>query len=330
LVACSVMALALSTMPLLQLPTTTQQMTKVMQAELGDSYLQKTVPKFGRSQPFNLIEAFRGISLQPIRYTSGIVFASPDNVPLTMDIYQPQQSKVYPAVVVIYGGAWQRGSASDNAAWNRYLANQGYVVFAIAYRHAPTHRFPTQLEDVQTALAFINDHATKYEADRDRIAIMGRSAGAQLAMLAAYQKPNSANPLPIRAVVNYYGPVNLTNGYNNPPKPDPLNVRSVLEDFLGGTPQTLPDLYRAASPSNYVAPNLPPTLLIYGKRDHIIESRYGKALFDRLKSAQNTAVFLEIPWAEHAFDAVFRGPSNQLALYYTERFLDWALRSIPK
>jgi hypothetical protein len=36
---------------------------------------------------------------------------------------------------------------------------------------------------------------------------------------------------------------------------------------------------------------------------------------------------LEIPWAEHAFDAVFNGPSNQLALYYTERFLAQALKS---
>jgi hypothetical protein len=30
---------------------------------------------------------------------------------------------------------------------------------------------------------------------------------------------------------------------------------------------------------------------------------------------------LTIPWAEHAFDTVFSGVSNQLALYYTERFL---------
>jgi hypothetical protein len=36
---------------------------------------------------------------------------------------------------------------------------------------------------------------------------------------------------------------------------------------------------------------------------------------------------LEIPWAENAFDAVFNGVSNQLPLYYTERFLAWALKS---
>ena len=38
-----------------------------------------------------------------------------------------------------------------------------------------------------------------------------------------------------------------------------------------------------------------------------------------------TSVFLEIPWSEHAFDALPNGPIGQLALYYTERFLAWAL-----
>lgn len=49
-------------------------------------------------------------------------------------------------------------------------------------------------------------------------------------------------------------------------------------------------------------------------------------MYERLCSAGNTAMLLEILWAEHAFDAVFHGVSNQLALYYTERFLAWALR----
>lgn len=49
-------------------------------------------------------------------------------------------------------------------------------------------------------------------------------------------------------------------------------------------------------------------------------------MHEQLRSVGNTAILLEIPWAEHAFDAIFHGVSNQLALYYTERFLAWALR----
>jgi hypothetical protein len=66
-------------------------------------------------------------------------------------------------------------------------------------------------------------------------------------------------------------------------------------------------------------------LLVYAARDHIVERRYGTRMYDALTRTGTKAVYLEIPWADHAFDEVFNGPSNQLALYHTERFLAWAL-----
>jgi acetyl esterase/lipase len=101
----------------------------------------------------------------------------------------------------------------------------------------------------------------------------------------------------------------------------------VLRTFLGGPPATAPDRYRQASPLNYVRSDLPPTLLVYAGRDHVVQAKYGRQLYEQLQAADNQAVWLEIPWAEHAFDTVFNGLSNQLALYYTERFLAWALKS---
>jgi acetyl esterase/lipase len=194
-------------------------------------------------------------------------------------------------------------------------------VFAIDYRHAPRWRWPAQIEDVRAALAWIVQHGREYDADTDRLALLGRSAGAQLAMVAAYE-PGA--PL-VRGVVSYYGPVALEDGYRNPPIPDPLGVRSIEEAFLGGTPAEVPVRYRDASPITYASRPLPPSLLIYGGRDHIVLSRFGALLDNRLRAAGSTSVFLEIPWAEHAFDAVRNGPSGQLSLYYTERFLAWAL-----
>ena len=97
------------------------------------------------------------------------------------------------------------------------------------------------------------------------------------------------------------------------------------EALIGGTPSEFPDRYRDASPITHVKPGLPPTLMLFGSRDHIVEPRYGVRLHDSLVAAGNTAVYLEIPWAEHAFDEVFNGPSAQLAIYHTERFLAWAM-----
>ena len=320
------LALVLSASPMLQFSATQQQAQSAIESSLGRDYLRLIPPAQiakMRSQPLVIADICGQISPSQVRIDRQIPVANPDGVNLSLNIYRPLQSGNYPAIVSIYGGAWQRGSPDSDDTFNRYMAAQGYVVWAIDYRHAPTYHFPTQLEDVRSALTFIKAHAKENDTDLDRVAIIGRSAGSQLAMLAAYQDP----PFPIRAVVDYYGPVNLTAGYERVPTPDPIESRATLRAFLGGTPQDVPELYRQASPITAVKPALPPSLLIYGGKDHIVESKYGKHLAAQLRSSGNQAVFIEIPWADHAFDAVFSGLSNQLALYYTERFLAWALHT---
>jgi acetyl esterase/lipase len=320
----SLIGLLICAWVLVNIPLTQMQMAKGMKQGLGTNYLEQ-IPvqvraKF-QTHPFDLVNFFGGIALGKTRHHKNILFASPAGVPLKMEVYQPPEVGKYPAVVVIYGGAWQYGNPSANSEFNQYIAHQGYTVFAIDYRHAPKYQFPTQLDDVRTALNFIRKYAAAYEADAERMVLIGRSAGAHLAMLAAYQ-PDAP---PIRAVVDYYGPVDLTQGYKTPPFPDPINTRAVLKAFMGGSLEELPNQYQIASPINYLTHPLPPTLLIYGGRDHLVEARFGRQMYERLHNSGNTTVFLQIPWAEHAFDAVFNGVSNQLALYYTERFLAWAL-----
>jgi acetyl esterase/lipase len=309
---------------LVNIPLTEMQMSKAMKQGLGTDYLEKIPAKVSvkmQTHPFNLVNFFGGIALGKTRHLKDILFAYPAGVPLKMEVYQPSEVGKYPAVVVIYGGAWQYGNPHANSEFNQYIAHQGYTVFAIDYRHAPKYKFPAQLDDVRTALDFIRKHAVEYEADPQRMVLLGRSAGAHLAMLAAYQ----ADAPPIRGVVSYYGPVNLPEGYKTPPNPDPINTHAILKAFLGGSLEELPNQYQIASPINYLTHPVPPTLLVYGSRDHLVEARFGRQMYERLHNFGNTAVFLEIPWAEHAFDAVFNGVSNQLVLYQTERFLAWAL-----
>ncbi len=324
LMGCSTLALLLACLPLIQFSNVYTNTERAMQTGLGPQYLD-AIPvaqreRF-RSQPFALIDFFRGIPEQRIRQRSDIPFAQPEGVPLTLEIFQPEAPGQYPGIVSIYGGAWRQGTPMANADFNRYMAAQGYVVWAIDYRHAPEHRFPSQPEDVQTALDFIQDHAAEYETDPQRLALVGRSAGAHLAMLSAYSKTQPQ----IRAVVNYYGPVDLAAGYYDPPVPDPTDIRAILRDFLGGGPDQLPEVYSQASPITYVTRPLPPTLLIYGKRDHIVPAKYGRQMFQKLQAVNSQAVYLEIPWADHSFDAVFNGVTNQLVLYQAERFIAWAL-----
>ncbi len=320
----STIALLFSSIPVLQFPSVNRQAEQTMIRTFGQDYLQHIpieLQSQWRSQPFQVVDVFRGIPQRPIREDRSIPFANPDGVPLVMNLYRPEKPGLYPAIVTIYGGAWQRGNPGQDAAFNRYIAAQGYVVWAISYRHAPTYQFPTQINDVRSALEFIQLHAAEYETDLTRLAFMGRSAGAQLASLAAYRD----SPIRAKAMVNYYGPVDLTAGYYNIPTPDPIGSRSTLVKFLGGSPEDYGDRYRQASPIDTVKPGLPPTLLIYGDRDYIIRPQYGEHLTGALQATGNLAALIRIPWADHAFDAVFNGVSNQFALYYTERFLAWAL-----
>jgi acetyl esterase/lipase len=256
-----------------------------------------------------------------VRVTRGVPFSKADGVPLALDVYQPPAGGRYPVIMQIYGGSWQRGDPTSHEWFSRYFAQRGYVVVAIDYRHAPEWIWPEQIVDVRTALYWIQNDSPKFQADPSRIVVVGRSAGAQLAMRLAYQEGPSA----IRGVVNYYGPVDLAEGWRSPPRPDPANVRGILETFIGGTPRQKPEHYRHASPLTWVSKASAPTLSFYGSRDHFVEARFGRMLDAALKNAGATSVLLELPWSEHAFDAVPNGIGRHVALSYTERFIAWAV-----
>lgn len=279
-----------------------------------------------RTAPVSAADLFRGVPVNDARITRGLTFASPNNRPLTLDVYRPQKVGRFPVVVQIHGGSWRNGDPGEYSDFAQWLTNAGYVVFSIDYRRAPEWKWPTQLADIDSALAWIMSHSNEYEADTTRIVLLGRSAGGHLAMLAAYarQRPN------IRGVVSLYGPIDLAGAYRNPPRPDPLDIRAIEDDFIGGPPDKFAKQYADASPMTYATSDrghsLPPTLLIYGGRDNVVEAKYARLFAERLNESGTSAAYLEIPWAEHAFDAVFSGVSSQLSLYYVERFLAWAQR----
>jgi acetyl esterase/lipase len=257
--------------------------------------------------------------IDELSITRGIVFAEPSGAPLTLDIYRPIGDRLFPVVIQIYGGAWRSGSPADDSRFAATLARKGYLVVGIDYRHTPQWRWPAQIDDVRAAIEWVIGHAGEYNGDAQHVALVGRSSGAQLALVAAYTSDR------IGAVVSIYGPTDLAEGWRTPPSPDPLPVRPVLETFLGGTPDEVPQRYRAASAVTYVSRDVPATLLVYGARDHIVEARFGRELHDQLRAAGASSIYLEVPWAEHAFDAI-PGLTYRITQPYIERFLEAHLR----
>ncbi len=272
---------------------------------------------------FSLLMALRGLPTNAAVTERVVHYAAADNSPLTMRLYALPTAAFKPLVVVIYGGAWRGGNATQCENVSRALAARGFAVAAIDYRHAPRNRFPAQLADVRRSIDLLVDSAASFAIDPAKIAVLGRSSGGHLASLTAF----SPGGRPLKAVVSIYAPYDLVEGYRDLPSPDPIDVRMVLRDFIGGAPSDSLSRYRAASPSTYVRAGLPPTLLIFGTRDHIIKPEFNRRAASDLRAVRVPVVSVEIPWAEHGFDMVPAGLGAQLAFNVIAAFLEREMMS---
>ena len=280
-------------------------------AERAGTQLGAAAPKFSFGALLRGGQHTGGITERAIAY------AARDGSPLTMRLYRGRMPGSRPTVIVIYGGAWRGGDATQGARMSRALASRGFTVAAIDYRHALRFAHPSQLDDVRLSLELLRDSSEAWGIDTARLALLGRSAGGHLAELAAF----TPGGIPVRAVVAFYAPFDLVQGYVDRPSPDPLDVRAVLRDFIGGTPAEQGTRYRDASPSSHVRPGLPPVLLLYGAHDHAVKASFNRRAAEELRGARARVVQVELPWAEHGFDLAPGGLGAQLAEWTVARFL---------
>ena len=216
-----------------------------------------------RSEPLVMFDLVTSVQSRPVRLEER-VFSTAEGEKLTLDIYKPgYEHGPLPGLLVIHGGSWQSGNSKEFLALNGYLAARDYVVVSMNYRLAPKWKFPAGRDDVLSAIAYLKVYGKELGIDPTRLALLGRSAGGQLALLAAY----TANEPAIRGVVSVYGPTDLKFGYERPASRLLLDTRGVLESYLGGPPAKVDDAYFAASPINFVNASSPPTLLIHGLND---------------------------------------------------------------
>jgi acetyl esterase/lipase len=218
---------------------------------------------------------------------------------------------------MIHGGGWTEGDRHDLADLNHYLASRGYVVAAISYRLAPAWRFPAAQDDLAQAIAYVKTLQTTHGVDPNRIAFIGRSAGAHIGLVAAYTTDDPA----IRGVVSFYGPAAMRWGYDNPARPGVIDSSGVLDLYLGGPPATHGEQYDAAEPARFVTPDTPPTLFIQGLRDEHVSPFHAEFVSARLIEAGVPHHIVRLPWATHGCDFVLRGPCGQASTFAVEWFL---------
>ncbi len=273
-------------------------------------------PAESNKKPFHLALMITGIGATKVAYKT-LAYNSDTVHPLTLNFYAAQKEGNRPCVVIVHGGSWAGGTNLQLPELNSYLAKKGYHVAAINYRLAPAFTFPAPVEDVRDAIAYLRKAAASLHIDTTNFILIGRSAGAQVALTAAYSRKEPG----LKGVINFYGPADMIWGYGNPASPLVMNSRLVMETYLGGTYQQLPRQYSLSSPIELVTAQAPPTLMIHGQNDPLVAYGHSTRLSKVLTRYRIPHFLLTLPWATHGCDYTLNGPGGQLATYAVERFI---------
>jgi acetyl esterase/lipase len=246
---------------------------------------------------------------EDIEEIRGIEYKNIDGKSLQLDICKPKNlSSNAPLLVFIHGGGWRSGQRSDYLIYLIAFAEKGYITASVSYRLLKDAPYPACVEDVSDAVEWFYRNGENYGYDPDRIALIGGSAGAHLALLVAYGWKNpdaniGISRVPetthhIKAVVDIYGPVDLTTTYG---RNQPLVTSFIARSF-----QEAPQLYMEASPVTYLNKNNPPTMILHGTSDHLVPVSQSDTLKAKLDRLGVPCVYYRLPLWPHTMDIVKR------------------------
>lgn len=259
-----------------------------------------------------------------VKQVSGVVYEQVPsrgypNVPMQLDLLQPQKKTRMPAIVFVTGGGFINANRDNGVQLRNYLAEKGYVVASITYRVAPTAKFPQPLEDVKASIRYLRAHADQWNIDKDRIGIIGGSAGGYLSAFAGttsgtktFDKgENLQESSKVNCAVDLYGLSDLSQvGMDYSPEVQQLHKSAGATEALwvNGSPVfggkdggvlADPKATEAANPIAYIGKNSAPMLLMHGTADKVVSPGQTDLLYQALKAKGVPAERYEIPGAAH-------------------------------
>jgi dipeptidyl aminopeptidase/acylaminoacyl peptidase len=226
-----------------------------------------------------------------------VTYTSADGLQIPAFLYLPKADTArLPAIVWLHGGAHGfAGNQFDDQI--QYFAAHGFVVLAVNFRSSagfgpdlakldPTGK--KQMEDVVASTAYLK---TVPGVDPNRIAVLGQSGGALLALFVITHEPDL-----FAAAVDFYGPTDLVTWYKSS-----RESRAMLIAVLGGTPTEKPDAYRAASPDKSVENIRTPLLIVHGDADAAVPISQALELAKLLEKANKRFELVRIEGGDHGF-----------------------------
>ncbi|ROZ64376.1 alpha/beta hydrolase [Kocuria soli] len=252
-----------------------------------------------------------------------LVHTHRDGQDLLFDLYLPERtadSAEPPAVVLwLHGGGWFTGDRTLAPDLTQRAQATGMAFASIEYRLSGQALFPAPLHDVRSAVRHLRTHAAEYGIDPARVGTWGASAGGHLALLTALtghlerlpgevdddgqgDQPPSSGPVraDMQAVAASYPPVDLTVPVNGSPAGE-VDPGSPEARLIGGTPESLPEQAREASPLHRVTPECPPVQLSHGTGDLLVTHRQSLELHEALTNAGVTSELYLLDGYKHGF-----------------------------
>lgn len=244
-----------------------------------------------------------------------VVYGHKDGMALTFDVFKPKKNRNGAAVIFMVSGGWVSRYIPPDQALNpsgtsfsprlQELLNRGFTVITLRHGSSPKYLIPEIVGDVRRGVRFIRHNAKRWDFDPNRLGVYGGSAGGHLSLMIGLASDNG-DPAAreafmkesdrVQAVVAYFPPVDLrqlARGLNPPAS------GTVLDRF----PALNFEKERAAdfSPIVFVSSDDPPTLLIHGDQDPLVNISNSQIIFDALKKSNVKTDFITINGAGHGF-----------------------------
>lgn len=259
------------------------------------------------------------LSDDPVDLTNAVRFHSADEIVpykevngqrLLLGFYWPKYktADLSPAVLLIHGGGWQSKKVfDDQPAWAgdylgflaRHLANLGYVCVSVDYRLAKDHAQPDGFQlidlfdDCLDAADYIISNSHRYGIDRNRVIVLGESAGGQLAgALATFP---SAQHLSLRGAILVNPIMDFVNDSFWQAYVPKKSVHPVLKDL------SFPQRCVYLSPLWKICSRTCPIVLLHGMDDSVVSPEHSIRTYESMKDAGRPCQLHLFEKTNHAF-----------------------------
>ena len=228
-------------------------------------------------------------------------FASSEDV---MDVYFPQVYDSAKVLVYIHGGSWVSG---DKGEFPKYLIEElvgkrKYIVVSMNYRLIKDgkNRFPSQMEDVTSALKFLTGAAKKFHFNDHEFALMGGSAGGYMAMLYAYGYDTKKQ---VKTVVDFWGPTDLAD---KSVRAETSDGNRAATNLLGEPDATAKIAFDASPYYRITNESAVSTIFFHGGDDPLVPVSQAQKMYDKMLTMKVPVKLQIYPGEKHGISGAIR------------------------